>query len=151
MSPLGQALQVAVGDLKMLRRIVGLEVGLADVVDHIVLLLRDHPGLRNHQPEAPGEGLIHRERVAAVFELARGEPQRRGQRAGPIDRAVAVDAQPLINRLAAFVGFLIEVAQQARMIDVVFVFGDSQAQTAPAAAGVPGRGASRRREFPSGT
>jgi len=46
--PGGQLGQVRVIDSRILSRVVGLQVRLADVMDDVVLLLRDHPGLRHH-------------------------------------------------------------------------------------------------------
>ena len=117
-------------DVGVLRRIVRPQIRLADVVNHVVLLLRHHPGLRRHQAEAVRQRLIHRERIAAVLELVRRKPQRRGQRARLLVRAVAVDAEPVVNRLAALERLFIEVADHAGVVDVRLIFRNRSAMSA---------------------
>ena len=73
---------------------------LADVVDHVVLLRRHHPGLGDHQAVAVRERPVHRIGVAAVLEFSLGEPQGRGERAGSVERAVAVGADAAVEGLA---------------------------------------------------
>ncbi len=74
---LGQTIQVRLIEGNVLRRIVPLQIRLADVMDHVVFLSGDHPGLRGHHAEPVRQGAIHGIRVAAVFELAGGKLQRR--------------------------------------------------------------------------
>ncbi len=69
-----QAVEVGPIHGGILRGVVGLEEGLADVMDHVVLLRRHHPGLRRHLAEAVGQRAVEAVRVLAVLELARGEP-----------------------------------------------------------------------------
>jgi hypothetical protein len=95
-------------------------------MDHVVLLARHHPGLRDHQAVAVSERAVDRMGIAAVLELPLGEPQCRGERAGRIERAVAVGADAGIDRLAALEGRprplgLPPVAEEGRVVDVGLV------------------------------
>lgn len=116
-------------------------------MDHVVLLHRRHPGLRGHQAETAGDGAIHGERIGAVFELALGETERIGQQYGPILRAVAVRADPLIDRFASFERIFVQSPDEAGVVDPLFVFGQLE--------GEQGRqrlqftGSVRRREYRS--
>ena len=118
---LGQTGQISLVNRDVLPRVQRLQVGLADVVDCVVLLLRDHPGLRYHQVEAMGERFVHAMRIAAVAELIGGETQRRGQRTGLVFGAMAVHAQSAIDRFAPLVALLIQVGDHAGVIDVLFI------------------------------
>src|SRR5258707_915377 len=84
----------------MLGGVVALEIRLSDVVDYVVLLFGHHPGLRGHLAEAEGQGPVEAVRIAAILERAGGEPRRVRQRAGAVLRAVAVGADPAVDRLA---------------------------------------------------
>ncbi len=61
-------------------------------MDHVVLLLGNHPGLCGHLAEAVREGAIHAVGIAAVLERRRSESRRGRQRAGLVLRAVTVGA-----------------------------------------------------------
>ena len=103
-----------------------LQKRLADVVDDVVLLLRDHPRLRGHQPEAVRQCLVHPQRIGAVLELPLGELQRRRQRSRLVLRSVAVDAEPVVDRLAPLKRLNVEVAEHSRVIDLLFVLGQHE-------------------------
>ena len=105
------------------RRIVGLEIRLADVVDDVVLLLGDHPRLPDHPAESVGQRLIHPKRVRAVLERPGAEPRRRRQRAGPLLRAVAVGADPDVNRLAPAIVLIAQAGDHSRVVHVLLVVG----------------------------
>ena len=70
----GQAGQISVIDLGILTGVVRPQVGLPDVVDDIVLLRGNHPGLRGHLPKTVCQRAVHSQGVAAVFELALRKP-----------------------------------------------------------------------------
>ena len=120
--PLGQSSQVGPVHRGVLAGIGGLQIGLANVVDHVVLLPGHHPALRGHLAEAEGQGPVHAQWVGAVLERARGEAERGRQRAGPVLRAVTVDADPLVDRLPALVALLAERADEPGVVDVAFRF-----------------------------
>ena len=65
-------------------------------------------------------------RIAAVFELARGELERGRQRAWLILRAMTIDANPIINCLAALKVFGTEFGDHAGVVDFRLIIGQNQ-------------------------
>ena len=121
--PLRELREVVAIDAGVLGRVVLLEIGLADVLDDVVLLRRDHPGLRGHLAESAGERLVEAVRVAAVLERARGEPERGRQRAGLVLGAVAVGADAAVDLLAPRVALAVEPGDHPGMVDVLLIVG----------------------------
>ncbi len=121
--PLGEPVQVLPIDAGVLARVMRFEVGLADVVDDVVLLPRDHPGLRGHLAEAVGEGAIQGVGVAAVLERRGGEPGRSRQRAGLIPGPMAVGADAVVNRRAAPEVFRPQLSDDPGVVEPAFVVG----------------------------
>ena len=118
--------EVGVVGLRVLRRVVRLQVRLAEVVDHVVLLPRHHPRLRGHQAVAVRERAVQAVRVAAVLERVGGELRRRGQRAGLVLRAVAVGAHAGVDRLAPLERLVVQRADQAGVVDVLLVLREDE-------------------------
>jgi hypothetical protein len=100
-----------------------LEVRLADVVDDVVLLLRDHPGLGRHLAEAVGDRPIHGVGVVAVLECRGCEAWGGGQRAGLVPGPVAVGADAAIDRLAALEVLRSQSGDHRGVIEPAFVIG----------------------------
>ena len=75
----GKSRDVCRIDIHELRWIVRLQVGLADVVNHVIFLRRHHPRLSSHQAKTARQRLVHCKRVASVTKFPCGESQRRGQ------------------------------------------------------------------------
>ncbi len=90
-------------------------------MNDIVLLLRDHPGLRDHHAAAKCQRLVDRMRIIAEFELTFCETKGCRQRAGLFNRAMAILAHPLIDRFASFQRGIIPIGDHAPMIQVGFV------------------------------
>ena len=102
-----------------------------------------------HLAEAVGERPVHAERVAAVLERARGEPERGRQRAGLVLRAVAVGADAVVDRLAALEALRSEAGDQAGVVDVVLVLGQGRRRRAATGrAAARGRAPARSRRSP---
>ena len=85
-------------------------------MDDRILLRGGVLRLRHHLAEAFGEREIHREGIAAVFELAFGKSQRGGQRAGLLLRAVADDAERFVDRRAFFERLCVPSGHDLRVI-----------------------------------
>ena len=121
--PLRQPVDVPAIDRDVLPRVVRLEERLADVVDDVVLLPGDHPGLRRHLAEAVGDGPVEAVGIAAVPERRGGEPRGVRQRAGLILGAVAVGADAGVDRLAALEARRAQVGDEPGVIEPALVLG----------------------------
>ena len=65
---LGELVEVSLVDVSVLVRVVGLEIRFADVVDQIVLLPGNQPGLRGHLAKTIGKCAIHVVGIGTVLE-----------------------------------------------------------------------------------
>ena len=109
----GELVQVGPIDAGVKKRVVRLEIRLTDVMDQVVFLLRNQPGLRCHLAEAVSECAIHVVGVATVLERRGGKSRRGRQRARPLFCSVTVRADTVVNRLTALKRFSSEVGDQS--------------------------------------
>ena len=92
-------------------------------MDDVVFLAGHELRLRRHQAPAARERRIQRERIGAVGELALGETQGVGDRAGEVEVAVAAVAVELVDFFAARERGLVPAADQPRVVDRFFILG----------------------------
>ena len=142
-----QTRQIIGIERSVLRQIPSLQVGLADVVNDIVLLPRHHPTLSGHQTETASQRLIHGERIVAVAELALGESQRRRQGARRFERAVAVRADPRIDLFATPQRVAIQGSQQPGMVQPRLVVGQGRGEQRGRRLQLASAGRSSRADF----
>ena len=90
-------------------------------MNHVIFLLRNHPGLLDHHAKAAGQRLVHRVGIMSVLEFPLGEAQGSRQRSGAIVRAVTIDAKAVVDFLPPLKTALVQFSNHARVIDTFLV------------------------------